>query len=95
MSSIVSDESAAGELAAYVQSCLDEYLGFKLCELSPHAQVSASSAHDSLAGGISNALSAWNDLVVSDANALIDAAQRFSICDKELARFLGAGGGAL
>ncbi len=91
MTTIRVSEGSASELAQTVQTHLSEYLNFSLNILSEVTPTPGGSAHDELSGSIANALLAWNDLIASDAQAVIEAALEIESLDMALAgSLLGA-----
>ena len=91
-----SNADRASSLASEVQQSLASYLGFKLLNISGPAPVLGSNIHDNLSSPLSNALSAWNNLIVSDANALLNIASTLEGTDSTVARgLLGVGGARL
>lgn len=81
-------DGAAEELAQAVEAGLAGYLSFSLCAVSGDTACSGGAEHDSLSGGISNALVRWDELIDSDACALVSAATEISSLDASLAQAL-------
>lgn len=85
---IKSNTAAAEELSTSVLNSLEGYLGFSLTPIYENANVAGSFDHDSLQIYIDSALSAWNDLVVCDANSIVDADAEFTNVDRLVAQGL-------
>ena len=96
MGSIIQSSTLeAEELAATIRENLAGYLGFTLNDISIPAPSSNSTAHGNLQGGITSALEAWDRLITSDAQAIIDYARTIESFDSSLGeKLLGVGGEA-
>lgn len=89
---IQASDKGAIELADTVKASLSGYLDFTLSTIGPSSGVEGGYKHDGLSRGIKGALSAWNDLILSDANALIAAHGALTDVDKAQAQqMLGVG----
>ena len=85
---IQTDSGVAGELATSVSDFLAGYLGFSLTLIEGDAPVEGSTDHDGFQGDIRDALTAWSELIASDAKALVDADADFTSQDNATAKGL-------
>ena len=91
---IASNEQVTSELATTLKESLAGYNGFRLQEFSGSAPVSGNATHDSIGSSVTNALDAWEKLVVSDATAIQQTGFQLGTLDTDIAKaLLGVGGG--
>lgn len=90
-----SNDEGAQSLATTVKQALSGYTGFNLSSVYGAAPSSGSGEHDGMSGNISQALGAWEELIDSDAKALIAAASELGGVDSSLAqKLMGVGEGS-
>ena len=93
--SINSDEGAASDFSQGIQQSLSDYTDTSnsFVKISDVNDVQGSTTHDVLKGGIDQALSAWKDLIVADAQAIESVAAAFNDTDGSIAQgLMGVGG---
>jgi len=82
------DQQGASDLANTLRSSLQGYLNFSLQSIGAISGVNGGYKHDGLQGGLKGALSAWSDLITSDANAVTAAFGVMKDADKAAAKEL-------
>jgi len=90
---ISSDEAAANTFASTIKESLKDYLSYSFVTIADSNTARGSAVHDSLKGGLNSALSAWRDLIESDAAVIESAAEEFGDLDNSIAQgLMGIGG---
>jgi len=89
---IQSNSEGASELALRIQESLSKYSSFALSDISASAPVPGSAVHSDISSSVLSALTAWNDIIVSDARALESACRELAGIDESVAQqLLGVG----
>ncbi len=89
---IASSATEASKESALVTQDLREYCSLNFGKLSSSDPVPGSSTHDTLGSDLESALQSWQNLLKSEAHAIISVSERFDEADKALAlQFMGMG----
>ena len=86
MTMIKSGEESSVSNAAALKQGLGNYCDFELGTLCSIIPVNGSSTHDStIKNGIDNALAAWKNLIMADADSIVQIYDALSAVDGEIA----------